>query len=240
MVDDVPVPVPPHAPAERLTSCIQEVKRLIEEERLKEEKRWKELERRFEECCGEASPCLGKAMASEDEDLSDEEVSMMACRLPSAPPQFDAMRVRRKMRHPSRRMASFVPAFTVARPRPEPPNLHAAVLSFSARLLTYVNEKCDGFAPMAYKRAGISRQTYSRLVSRDDSPVDKRTTMQFCIGLQLEMPEAELLMKSAGYAFSGTLPEDRVFTWCIENKTWNLEDINTILVECHLRPITEK
>ena len=123
-------------------------------------------------------------------------------------------------------------------PRNTPPDLHAAVLSFPARLLTYVNEKCGGVAPMAYKRAGVSRQIYSRIVSRDDSTVDKRTAMLFCVGLQLEMKEAELLMKSAGYAFSGTLPEDRVFSYCIEKKIWNLLDINDILVECGLRPLT--
>ena len=114
------------------------------------------------------------------------------------------------------------------------PNLHAAVLSFSARLLTYVNEKCAGSAPMAYKRAGVSRQVYSRIVASNDAKVDKRTTMLFCIGLQLSIDEAELLMKSAGYAFSDTIPEDMVFRYCILNKIWNLDDINEILMSCGL------
>ena len=89
--------------------------------------------------------------------------------------------------------------------RSGPPNLHAPVLSFPARLLIYVKEKCEGVAPIAYKRAGISRQIYSRIVSDESSTVDKRTVMRFCIGLLLEMKEAELLMKAAGFAFSGTL-----------------------------------
>lgn len=114
------------------------------------------------------------------------------------------------------------------------PNLHAAVLSFSARLLTYVNEKCDGSAPMAYKRAGVSRQVYSRIVASNDAKVDKRTTMLFCIGLQLSIDEAELLMKSAGYAFSDTIPEDMVFRYCIQNKIWNLDDVKEILIRCGL------
>lgn len=114
------------------------------------------------------------------------------------------------------------------------PNLHAEVLSFSARLLTYVKEKCDGCAPMAYKRAGVSRQVYSRIVAINDAKVDKRTTMLFCIGLQLSIDEAELLMKSAGYAFSDTIPEDMVFRYCILNKIWNLDDINEILMSCGL------
>ncbi|MBQ6010762.1 MAG: hypothetical protein IJL17_19695 [Kiritimatiellae bacterium] len=90
---------------------------------------------------------------------------------------------------------------------------------------------------MAYKRAGISRQIYSRIVSNEGSTVDKRTAMRFCIGLQLEMDEAELLMKAAGVAFSATLPEDEVFAYCINNKIWNLEDINDIMVRNGLKSI---
>jgi hypothetical protein len=123
---------------------------------------------------------------------------------------------------------------TVMRSSKGVPNLHAEVLSFSARLLTYVKEKCDGCAPMAYKRAGVSRQVYSRIVASNDAKVDKRTTMLFCIGLQLSIDEAELLMKSAGYAFSDTIPEDMVFRYCIQNKIWNLDDVNEILIRCGL------
>ena len=123
-------------------------------------------------------------------------------------------------------------------PRRVPPNLHASVLSFSARLLTYVNEKCGGVAPVAYKRAGVSRQVYSRIVSFDDSAVDKQTAMLFCIGLQLTMSEAELLLKSAGYAFSDTIPTDMLFSFCIKQKIWNLKDVNALFARCKLPPVT--
>jgi len=111
----------------------------------------------------------------------------------------------------------------------QPPNLHAAVLSFPARLLTLVKEKCGGNAAMAYKRAGVRRNTYSRLVSSDYESANKRTVMQFCIGLQLSRPEADLLMKAAGFAFSDTIPVDCAFVYCIEHCIWNLDDINEIL-----------
>ena len=119
-----------------------------------------------------------------------------------------------------------------------PPNLHAAALSFSAQLLTYINEKCGGVAPVAYKRAGVSRQVYSRIVSSDDSFVDKHTAMLFCIGLQLTISEAELLMKSAGYAFSDTIPCDMVISYCIQNKIWNIKDVHDILVKAGLSSAT--
>lgn len=110
------------------------------------------------------------------------------------------------------------------------PNLKAKVLSFPARLLTYVREKCDGVGKVAYTRAGVSRQIYSRIISWDDTGADKTTVMKFCIGLQLDMFEAELLMKSAGYAFSGTIPFDQAFVYAIEHRMWNIHDVNELLV----------
>jgi len=134
--------------------------------------------------------------------------------------------------------AGILPQKPLESSRRLPPNLHAAVLSFPARLLMYVNEKCGGLAPMAYKRAGVSRQVYSRIVSSDDSFVDKHTAMLFCVGLQLTMSEAELLMKSAGYAFSDTIPYDMVFSYCIQNKIWNIRDVYDILVKSGLASAT--
>lgn len=118
-----------------------------------------------------------------------------------------------------------------------PPNLRAKVLSFSAQLLAFVNEKCDGRGVIAYKRAGIQRNVYSRIVSNDTAKAGKRTVLQFCIGLQLSRAEADLLLKSAGYALSGTIPEDIAFAYFIDNSIWNLEDINAILSRCGLETI---
>ena len=130
-----------------------------------------------------------------------------------------------------------IPPVPVEQRQRVPPKLQAPVLSFSARLLTYVNEKCGGEAPLAYKRAGVSRQVYSRIVSFDDSSVDKQTAMLFCIGLQLTMSEAELLLRSAGYAFSDTIPSDMLFSYCIKQKIWNLKDVNAIFEKCNLPPV---
>ena len=115
-------------------------------------------------------------------------------------------------------------------PRRAKPNLKAAVLSFPARLLTYVRERCDGCGKIAYTRAGVSRQIYSRITSYDDETADKLTVMKFCIGLQLERAAADLLMKSAGYAFSDTIPMDSAFIFAIEHKMWNIRDVNEMLV----------
>ena len=121
--------------------------------------------------------------------------------------------------------------------RKRPPNLRAKVLSFSAQLLTFVKEKCDGRGVVAYKRGGVQRNVYSRIVSNDGAKADKRTVLQFCIGLQLSRAEADRLLKSAGFALSGTIPEDIAFAYFIDHSIWNLEDINAILVKCGLTTI---
>ena len=130
-----------------------------------------------------------------------------------------------------------IPACQTASGKKRPPNLNADVLSFSAQLLTFVNSKCDGRAVVAYKRSGINRNVYSRIVSDDSARVNKRTAMQFCIGLQLSRPEADQLLKSAGYAFSEAIPEDIAFAYFVDHSIWNLEDINEILEKCGLATI---
>ena len=213
-MNDMPVPIPPRLDDAQLSACVIEAKRIAEEAMVQEQ----------DDVCFDVP-----------EQDADGGQDAWIERLPRRRAVHDEMM---PCPPPMALEAVMSQAPLLATARHVPPNLHAAVLSFSARLLTYVNEKCGGAAPMVYKRAGVSRQIYSRIISHDDSTVDKRTAMLFCVGLQLEMKEAELLLKSAGYAFSGTLPEDRVFSYCIEKKIWNLLDINDILVECGLRPLT--
>ena len=86
-------------------------------------------------------------------------------------------------------------------------------------------------------RISIARNVYSRVISHNWSRVNKRTALQFCIGLQLSREEADILLKSAGYALSETIVEDCIFAYCIEHRIWNLEDINEILAKCGLETI---
>lgn len=130
-----------------------------------------------------------------------------------------------------------LPTSQIGSGKKRPPNLKADVLSFSAQLLMFVKSKCDGRAVVAYKRSGIKRNVYSRIVSDDAACVTKRTAMQFCIGLQLSRSESDQLLKSAGYAFSETIPEDIAFAYFVDHSIWNLKDINEILMKCDLDPI---
>lgn len=149
-------------------------------------------------------------------------------------PHDDNIGIRYKTRQTGK--LSLVQQFLVPEGRC-PPDLKATVLTFSAQLLTFVREKCDGRGVIAYKRSGIARNVYSRVISNNWSHVNKRTALQFCIGLQLSREEADILLKSAGYALSETIVEDCIFAYCIEHRIWNLEGINEILAKCGLETI---
>ena len=128
------------------------------------------------------------------------------------------------------------PSVDLQGPRPGPPDLHAAVLTFPARLLMYVNKKWDGDAPGVYKRSYVARNVYSRLVSRNTAKVNKLTVMKFALGLQLERRDADLLMQSAGFAFSNSIPWDMAVAYCIDHQIWNIDDLNEILMSNGYEP----
>lgn len=109
---------------------------------------------------------------------------------------------------------------------------------FARVLARMVCEKCGGRASACYKRAGISRQLYSRLISEPQKGVDRQTVMRLAIGLKLDMPEARELLESAGYTFRPSSYEDMTFAWCIEHGAYNIFDVNDLLVQGGCAPLT--
>jgi len=104
-------------------------------------------------------------------------------------------------------------------------------------LVEFVNEKCEGHASWCYRRAGVSRQLYSQIISNPDKHVTKRTVMQLAVGLKLSRAEADKFLAAAGYAFCPTSYEDQVFALCLANRVYNLFDINDLLTKGFCLPI---
>lgn len=98
----------------------------------------------------------------------------------------------------------------------------AQAKTFAKTLLEYVSSRCEGVASVCYRRAGLSRQLYSKIISNPELGVKKRTVMQLCIGLKLPIEEANAFMAVAGYCFSKSNFEDMAFQWCIENSEGGL------------------
>lgn len=104
------------------------------------------------------------------------------------------------------------------------PNMKAPCLSFAARVLNHITER-KLLPSDVYKRGEISRQNYSRIIAADDSKVNKLTAMQFCIGLKLSKADSDNLLRTAGYAFSDVLKEDKAFSYCIEHELWSIDEV---------------
>ena len=120
--------------------------------------------------------------------------------------------------------------------RPRQPDLHAANLSFAARVIIWVRDRFSNNAPAVYKAAYLSRKTYSAIISDETHVVSKRTAVQLAFALRLTRAEADLLLHAAGYHLSRSVVEDMIFDACLEAKIYKLEDVNSFLIAHNRRP----
>ena len=136
----------------------------------------------------------------------------------------------------SRRRRAALPMIDLPENKPRKPNLHAANLSFAARVIIWVRDRYANNAPAIYKAAYLSRKTYSAIISDENHVVSKRTAIQLAFALRLTREEADLLLHAAGYHLSRSVVEDMIFDACLEARIHNLEDVNYFLLAHECRP----
>ena len=120
------------------------------------------------------------------------------------------------------------------------PDLKRENPSFAAMLVRYVNERFGGDAPKVYNAAHVSRKTYSAIAGNELRPVSKAIAIQFALALQLTRAEADAFLKAAGYAFSPAILEDIIVCACIEEKVYDIDDINSLLFEYNAKPFATR
>ena len=120
------------------------------------------------------------------------------------------------------------------------PDLKRENSSFAAMLVKHVNERFGGDAPKVYNAAHVSRKTYSAIAGNGLRPVSKAVAVQFALALQLTRLEADEFLKAAGYAFSPTILEDIIVCACIEEKVYDVAEINGLLSEYDAKPFAIK
>ena len=102
--------------------------------------------------------------------------------------------------------------------------------SFTTRLLRLIDER--GLKDSAvYKQSNISRQHFSKIQCNRDYNPKKKTVLAFAVGLHLSEDETIDLLKSAGYAFSDGSKRDWIVRYCLEQKIYNINQVNTLLFE---------
>ena len=84
---------------------------------------------------------------------------------------------------------------------------------------------------VCYKKANVSKNTYWKIRTQASYKPSKPTVLAFAIALELNMEETEALLKSAGFALSGSSIFDRIIQFFIENEDYDIFEINAALYQ---------
>ena len=80
-----------------------------------------------------------------------------------------------------------------------------------------------------YKKAGIDKKFFSKIISNKDYVPKKHTVMALGLALELPLVEYEAFLASAGYAFMPSSRFDMIIKYCVVNEIYNLLTVDVIL-----------
>ena len=111
--------------------------------------------------------------------------------------------------------------------------------TFSESLLDLLAEK--EMKPVEfYKKAGISKEHFSKIKNNVDYQPSKSATMAMVLALELPLDEAEELMAKAGYTFSTALIQDLVVKFFIQEGIFDVDAVNVELYKLGKKPLTNQ
>lgn len=102
-------------------------------------------------------------------------------------------------------------------------------LTFHERLFLLIDRTGQRDSTI-YKRAGVDRRLFSKIRSNEDYIPSKKTVLAFCLALELNREESDLLLSSAGYSLSRADDYDLVIAFCIDKKIYDIYEVNEVLV----------
>jgi len=102
--------------------------------------------------------------------------------------------------------------------------------SFAEYLLYIIDERGMENAEV-YKRALVDKKTFSKLKNNPDYHPTKLTALCLCVGAMLNLDETKDLLARAGYALSPSDKTDIIFSYFIENKYYDIIEIDIKLEE---------
>lgn len=102
--------------------------------------------------------------------------------------------------------------------------------TFSEYLIYLIDSKHMSY-PEVYKRAIVDKKAFSKIKNNPDAHPKKMTVMCLCVGAMLNLDETKDLMARAGYALSPCDKTDIIFSFFIENKIYDMIELDIQLEE---------
>ena len=109
--------------------------------------------------------------------------------------------------------------------------------TFSRRLIRMIKERNMSEAEV-YRKAHVDRRHFSKIKKDEYYAPNKKTVLAFSIALELSLDETKDMLRSAGYALSRSSKFDIIIVYFLENRIYNMFDINEVLFE-YGQPIFE-
>ena len=82
-----------------------------------------------------------------------------------------------------------------------------------------------------YKKANLSKQHFSKIRSNPNYKPTKATALALAIALELDLDKTKDLLGRAGFALTNSSKLDLIVRYFIENRNYNILEINMALYE---------
>ena len=99
-------------------------------------------------------------------------------------------------------------------------------------IIKYCEEK-DIAENKLYKKAHVSKTVFSKIRSMKDTGYkpSKSTILCLCLALELNNKETEEMLNIAGYSLSDDIIADKIVSYCISKRYYDVYDIETLILE---------